>query len=133
MLKLNMPKKNKNLFVKTAGYNKKLNKKYQKAIKKTIKKTIKKEDDMKMNFNIILSVLSLLAIVFASYQFVFQTGSQYQKINSGIETLANNQKEIIKLNKSTSKRVSILERTTDKQEIYIKLHSTQLKKLEQKN
>jgi len=105
-------------------------KKEGKAVSKAIKKTIKeKEKEEVMKSNILTTIITVLTVAAASYVFVFQTGTQYQKINNGIETNAKQLSELIELNKNSVKRVTKLERKTDRLEIYTNLHKEEIKNL----
>ena len=135
MIKLGMGRKKKVKYLpapKSAKYDhdKKLNKKVKKALAEILKKdnNKEKEESMKTNFNIILSFLSLVVIILASYQFTFQTGAQYSEIKSGIKQNSKSLNELIEINKSSVKRVSVLERKSDKAEIYINLNRVEIKR-----
>jgi cell division protein FtsL len=103
------------------------NKKLSKEVSKAIKKTIEKEDIVKSN--ILTTIITVLTVAVSSYVFVFQVGGQYKDINNGIETNSKQLSELIEINKNSVKRVSALERTVDKVEIYTNLNTERIKDL----
>ena len=115
--------------VKNSKFNLKENKKVKKAISKVTRE--KKEEDV-MKSNIITTIITVLTVAVSSYVFVFQTGTQYQEIKNGINQNSKQLSELINLNKDTVKNVAVLQRKTDKIEIYQNLNKERLKNLENK-
>ena len=129
MLKLPMPERNVKIKARKAkSALLKPNKKLSKEVSKGIKKTLGKEEEL-MKSNILTTIITVLTVAISSYVFVFQIGGQYKDIGNGIETNSKQLSELIEINKNSVKRVSALERTTDKLEIYTNLHEKQLQKL----
>ena len=115
--------------VKNSKFDLKENKKIKKAISKVIRE--KKEEEV-MKSNIITTIITVLTVAVSSYVFVFQTGTQYQEIKNGINQNSKQLSELINLNKDTVKNVAVLQRKTDKMEIYQNLNKERIKNLENK-
>jgi hypothetical protein len=113
--------------VKNSKFDLKENKKIKKAISKVIRE---REEEMKSN--IITTIITVLTVAVSSYVFVFQTGTQYQEIKNGINQNSKQLTELINLNKDTVKNVAVLQRKTDKMEIYQNLNKERIKNLESK-
>ena len=128
MLKLQMPKRDiQNHDKKFGSALLNFDKKASKEVSRTIKKTIEKEDIVKSN--ILTTIITVLTVAVSSYVFVFQVGGQYKDIGNGIETNSKQLSELIEINKDSVKRVSALERTVDRVEIYTNLNTERIKAL----
>ena len=129
MLKLQMPKRD--IFNHKQKFGSallKTDKKASKQVSRAIKKTINQQEDI-VKSNILTTIITVLTVAVSSYVFVFQIGGQYKDIGNGIETNSKQLSELIEINKDSVKRVSALERTVDKIEIYTNLNTERIRNL----